>query len=305
MTGQDYYKVLGVDRSVTDKDLKVVYRRLARQYHPDMNPGNKAAEQRFKEINQAYEVIADPEKRLKYDRYGDQWQDAEFYDAEREQDGDRSYSPPGAGSKSHPEARENGNGLDSEYPLEITLEEAYNGTMRNIAVQTEVACGNCGATGKTQTGLCAVCRGTGAIPKTRHLQVKIPAGVDTGSRIRLAGKGKISRDRGITGDFFLIVAVQRHSMFRRKNNDIYVSIFVPLTAAVLGANIQVPTLNGTPIAMKIPAETQNEQTFRLAGHGMPLLGKTSRGDLMVTVKVNLPTGLTAEEKALFGKLKNR
>jgi DnaJ-class molecular chaperone len=316
MGGKDYYRILGVSRDVNDKELKTVYRRLARQYHPDVNPGNKTAEAMFKDINQAYEVIADPEKRKKYDKYGDQWQDAEFYEAEREQDGNLNFSrTAGAEHNYRAEAQEQGstfrprqttnNGLDNDYPLEVTLEEAFNGTVRNIAIQTESICPACKGRGRIINTLCSTCRGTGVIIKTKHLQVKIPGGVDSGSRIRLAGKGKISQDREITGDLYLIISVRRHPLFRRKENNLYVDVFVPLTAAVLGGNIQVPTLNGAPIAMKIPPETQNEQVFRLVGHGMPHLGYSSRGDLMITIKVNLPTGLTAEEKALFSKLKNR
>jgi len=289
MAGKDYYQILGVERNVDDKDLKAVYRRLARQYHPDVNPGNKAAEERFKEINQAYEVLADVEKRKKYDRYGEQWQEAEqYYEAEREQEASRGFSwQPGAGQTFHrqPDDIENNlhnnrredetagqtrvrQGQDAEYPVELTLEEAFNGAVRNISVQS------------------------------KQFQVKIPAGVNNGSRIRLAGKGP-------AGDLYLIISIQRHSLFRRKDDDIFVDAVVPLTTAILGGTIQVPTINGTQIAVKIPPETQNEQVFRLVGHGMPHLGYASRGDMMVTIKVTLPTGLTAEERTFFTKLKQR
>jgi DnaJ-class molecular chaperone len=313
MMGKDYYKVLGVEHDVNDKDLKLTYRRLARQYHPDVNPGNKAAEERFKEINQAYEVISDPEKRKKYDQYGDQWQDAEFYDAERE------YArPSGSGQTYRRETAETPQesdftrqtsrttqGLDVEYSLEITLEEAYSGSVRNISIQSETACAACGGSGRTQNYACTACQGTGSIPKVKHLQVKIPAGVNSGSRIRITGKGKISPLRATAGDLYLAISVQPHHLFNRKDNDISVDVTVPLATAILGGNIQIPTLNGAPITMKIPPETQNEQAFRLVGHGMPILGYSNRGDLMATVKVKLPTGLSAEEKVFFGRFKNR
>jgi len=300
MTGKDYYRILGVDRTVNEKDLKATYRRLARQYHPDLNPGNKVAEEKFKEINQAYEVLSDAEKRKKYDQYGDQWQEAEqFYEADREQE---------SGWNSHPPVRERtfrGRSQDIEYPIELTLEEAYNGTVRNVALELESACTACGGVGRIQNIQCSVCRGAGVISKPQHLQVKIPVGVYTGSRIRLAGKGPSSPGRRTTGDLYLVVSVRPHTMFRRKDDDILVEVFVPLKTAVLGGTLQIPTLNGAPIAMKIPAETQNEQVFRVVGHGMPRLGYTSRGDLLVTVKVNLPTRLSAEEKLLFNRLKKR
>ncbi len=327
MTGKDYYRILGVDRAVSDKDLRTTYRRLARQYHPDVNPGNKAAEEKFKEINQAYEVLSDAAKRKKYDRYGDQWQDAEqFYEAEREQESARNSTwqstagQPFRGEQEDIESNFRGGrkeaefgrqttrtglGLDVESPVEITLEEAYNGTVRNISIQSEFTCTTCGGTGRIQNVPCSVCHGTCAIPKTKHLQIKIPAGVNNGSRIRIAGKGLTSPARRAAGDLYLIISIQHHVLFRRKDDDIYIDAFVPLTTAVLGGNIQVPTLKGTPIAMKIPPETQNEQVFRLTGQGMPHLGYSSHGDLLVTIKVNLPTGLSAEEKALFSRLKQR
>jgi len=327
MAGKDYYNILGVGRTATDKDIKQAYRRLARQYHPDVNPGNKAAEERFKSINEAFEVISDPEKRKKYDQYGEHWQDADrFAEAARQQGGAwRFTQQPGSDQSNNFEegdleslfgdilgGRMGGFrqrtarpsvGQDVEYPLEVTLEEAYNGTMRNISLQTEVPCSACRGTGRIQGLPCSVCRGAGVVPQIKRLEVKIPAGVTTGSRVRIAGKGEPGLAGGPPGDLFLVVSVRPHNLFERKGDDLYVGVSVPLTAAMLGGEVQVPTLKGTKLALRIPPETQNERVFRLTGQGMPRLGESARGDLLVTIKVILPSGLSSEERALFNKLR--
>ena len=194
-------------------------------------------------------------------------------------------------------------GQDIEHPLEVTLEEAYNGTMRNISIQTEVPCSACRGTGRIQNLPCSVCRGAGVVPQMKRLEVKIPAGVNNGSRVRIAGKGEPGTSRRTPGDLYLIISVQPHTLFERKEDDLYVDVSVPLATAMLGGEVQVPTLKGTKLALRIPPETQNERIFRLTGQGMPHLGDTSRGDLLVTIKVILPTGLSLEEKALFNKLR--
>jgi DnaJ-class molecular chaperone len=330
MAGKDYYNILGISRTATDKDIKQAYRRLARQYHPDVNPGNKSAEERFKLINEAYEVISDPQKRKKYDQYGEQWEDAERYaEAARHQS-----PPPGWESAQRGGARQPFNfdegdlgeifgdlfggrsgsgarsrtarprkGQDLEHSIEITLEEAYNGALRNISIKNEIPCAACRGTGRIQNLPCSVCRGAGVVSQIKRLEVKIPAGVNNGSRVRIAGKGEPGPAGGVAGDLFLVVSVQHHTQFERKEDDLYVDVSVPLVSAMLGGEVQVPTLKGTKLALRIPAETQNEQIFRLTGQGMPHLGDSARGDLLVTIKVTLPTGLTQEEKAIFNKLK--
>jgi molecular chaperone DnaJ len=331
MAGKDYYKILGVSRTATDKEIKAAYRRLARQYHPDVNPGNKTAEQTFKEVNEAYEVISDAEKRKKYDQYGDQWQHADQFEAARQaqssqgswnfgqQPGDaQSYSSYDQGDldgifndimggrmgstyrRRTTRARK---GEDIEYPIEITLEEAFSGTLRNISIQSEVPCTACKGTGMIQNLPCSVCRGSGVVPQIKRLEVKIPAGVTNGSRVRIAGKGEPGHAGGTAGDLYLVISVQPHAAFERKEDDLYVDVPVPLTTAVLGGEVEVPTLKGSKLALKIPAETQNERVFRLAGQGMPHLGDSSRGALMATVKVILPSELSKEEKEIFKKLK--
>jgi molecular chaperone DnaJ len=327
MAAKDYYSILGVNRSASDKEIKAAYRRLARQYHPDVNPGNKAAEETFKEINQAYEVLSDPEKRKKYDQYGENWQYADqMAEAARQQAarGGWNFSQSGDQGIHFEEgdlesifgdllggrfggfgrrATRARRGRDLEYQVEVTLEEAFNGTVRNLSLQSEAPCAACRGTGRIQNLACSVCRGAGVVTDVKRLEVKIPAGVDNGSRVRIAGKGEPGTGGGQPGDLYLIISVRPHNVFERKGDDLNVTISVPLTTVVLGGEVQVPTLKGTRLALKIPPETQNERVFRLAGQGMPHLGGTSRGDLLVTVKVNLPTGLTAEERALFNRLK--
>ena len=285
MAGKDYYKILGVDRRASEREIKQAYRRLARQYHPDVNPGDRSAEEKFKQINEAYEVLSDKENRKKYDKYGDNWQYADqFEQAQRQQapgwdfnrggprvfysEGDfgsifddllRGFST-GRGQAQPRRAR------SQEHPVEVTLEEAYRGTTRTLSF----------ADGK-------------------RLEVKVPAGVRTGSRVRLAGKGA----RG--GDLYLKVTVKPHPTFERRGDDLLVGVSVPLVTAMLGGEAQVPTLKGK-VALKIPPETQNGRTFRLAGQGMPHLGNSSRGDLMARVRVVLPDKLSAREKELFKQL---
>jgi len=286
MAVKDYYKILGVDRKASERELKQAYRKLARQYHPDVNPGDKSAEERFKQINEAYEVLSDKENRQKYDKYGEQWQHAEQFEKARQQQapgwdfsqqgGRRVYYGEGdfgslfedlmGGFRFDRGQAQPGRPQSQEHPVEVTLEEAYRGTTRTLSF----------ADGK-------------------RLEVKVPAGVRTGSRVRLAGKGA----RG--GDLYLIVTVKPHPTFERRGDDLYVGVSVPLAVAMLGGEVKVPTLKGK-VALKVPPETQNGRTFRLAGQGMPHLGKSSRGDLMARVRVVLPDKLSAEEKELFKKL---
>jgi molecular chaperone DnaJ len=327
MAAKDYYSILGVSRTSTDKEIKSAYRKLARQYHPDVNPGNKAAEERFKEINQAFEVLSDTDKRKKYDQYGENWQYGEqMAQAARQQSAQQNWShsqEPGQsfqfdesdlesvfgdllGGRSSPFGRRTARsrrGRDVETEVEINLEEAFNGTLRSISLQSEEPCAACHGTGRIQNLACSVCRGAGTVPQIKRLEVKIPAGVDNGSRVRIAGKGGPGAGGGTAGDLYLVIKVQPHEHFERQGDDLYVSVPVPLTTAMLGSEVKVPTLKGTKLVLKIPPETQNERVFRLAGQGMPHLGGTARGAFLVKVKVVLPAGLTAEEKALFQKLK--
>jgi DnaJ-class molecular chaperone len=170
-------------------------------------------------------------------------------------------------------------------------------------MQSEQPCPTCQGTGRIANLPCSICRGTGVVPQIKRLEVKIPAGVKDGSRVRIVGKGEPGGAGAPAGDLYLVISVQPHSQFQRKEDDLYVDVPVPLAVAVLGGEVKVPTLKGTKLALKIPPETQNERVFRLAGQGMPRLGDSNRGDLLATAKVSLPTDLTEAEKELFKKLK--
>jgi DnaJ-class molecular chaperone len=319
MAGKDYYKILGVKRDATEQEIKQAYRKLARKLHPDVNPGDKSAEAKFKEVNEAYEILSDKDKRKKYDTYGDQWQHADQFARSGAQqnpfwqsgetrefqfdDGDFAsifgnlFRGGRTGRSSRTRTREN---LDMDLPIEVTLEEAYLGTRRVISLEGSTRCTTCQGTGSIRNVPCSVCRGTGVLPNMKKIEVTIPAGVADGSRIRVAGKGR-QDGTGNAGDLYLVVTVKPHSIFERKGNDLYVDVSVPLVVAVLGGEAQVPTPKGN-LALKIPPETQNGVTFRLTGQGMPRLGETQRGDILARVKVVLPTKLSSEGKKLFEQL---
>lgn len=320
MAGKDYYSLLGVSKNASEKELKQAYRRLARKFHPDVNPGDTSAEANFKKINEAYEVLSDKAARKKYDRYGDQWQYADqFAQAGWQQapfgdsgqaDGYTSFHFGGddLGSlfselfgstrarTSYRKARPR-KGRDIEYPVEVTLEEAYHGATRLLSLGVEEPCTSCRSTGRIQNMPCSVCRGAGVVPHVKRIEVKIPPGVRTGSRVRIAGKGGEGYG-GARGDLYLLISVKSHPLFERRGDNLYVEVPVPLTVAVLGGDIKVSSLKGK-LELKIPSETQNGRTFRLSGQGMPHLGSSSRGDLLAKVNIVLPSKLSAEEKKLF------
>ncbi len=324
MTGKDYYQILGVSRNASEKEIKQAYRRLARKHHPDLNPGDKSAEARFKGINAAYEVLSNPEKRKKYDQFGDQWEYAEQFAKAGGREGvrwdfgkggttfeygDRSgfgdifsslFGDAGIGSRMR---RGPQRGQDIESPIEVSLEEAYHGSARVIQLETEEPCTACGGTGKVGNRVCTICNGAGGKVIPKRLEVKIPAGVRDGSRIRIAGEGGPSRAEGNGGDLYLVVKVLPHQLFERKGDDLYAEVSVPLATAVLGGEVGLPTLNGN-LSLKIPPETQNGKVFRLAGKGMPQLGNANYGNMFAKVKVVLPTNLTEEERKLFERLRS-
>ncbi|MBN1367534.1 MAG: DnaJ domain-containing protein [Dehalococcoidales bacterium] len=321
MAGKDYYIILGVGRGATATEIKQAYRKLARQHHPDVNPGDKTAEAKFKEINEAYEVLSDTEKRKKYDQFGDQWQYAEqFVKARARQSpewesgqGDTSFNFEGSGDIFEEILRDFGRGTrgrtaqprtgrDIEYPVQVTLEEAYHGISRLLNIQGEDVCNGCGGTGRIQNLPCSVCRGSGKVIRDKRIEVKIPSGVDNGSRVRFARQGEPGYRGGPNGDLYLIVSILPHSTFERQGDNLLTTVDLPLTTAMLGGEIQVPTLKGK-LMLKIPPETQNGRIFNLNGKGMPHLGGSSYGNLLAKVNVVLPGKLTKEEKALFEKLK--
>ena len=324
MAGKDYYQILGVSRNASEKEIKQAYRRLARKHHPDLNPGDKSAEAKFKEINAAYEVLSSPEKRKKYDQFGEQWEYAEQFAKSGGQDrvrwdfgrggttfeyGDPSgfgdifsslFGDSGTGFRMRRGPRR---GQDIESTIEVSLEEAYHGSTRVIQLQTVEPCTACGGTGRVGNRVCTMCNGAGGKVIPRRLEVKIPAGVRDGSRIRIAGEGGLGRAGGSKGDLYLVAKVLPHKLFERKGDDLYTEVSVPLATAMLGGEVGLPTLNGN-LSLKIPPETQNGRVFRMAGKGMPQLGNNKYGNMFAKVKVVLPTNLTEEEKKLFERLRS-
>jgi curved DNA-binding protein len=327
MEFKDYYQTLGVAKTASEKEIKQAFRKAARKFHPDVNPGDKSAEAKFKEINEAYEVLGDPGKRKKYDELGANWRLYEqaqqqgqawpgspFGDAgpqggawninmggpggyrtmteEEMQDlfGDqdpfsdffRTFFGGGAPAAGGRETRGRGRaarsqkGRDIEHPVELTLEEAYHGATRRISIK--------------QGG------------HARSVDVRIPAGVRDGSRVRAAGEGEAGANGGASGDLYLRVQTRPHAVFERKGDDLHTTIGVPVTIAVLGGEAQVPTITGS-VRLRIPETTQSGQVFRLKGHGMPVVGKAdTRGDMYATVDVQLPRSLTAEQKQHYEAL---
>jgi molecular chaperone DnaJ len=324
MASKDYYQILGVNRNASGKEIKQAYRRLARKHHPDLNPNDKSAEARFKEINAAYQVLSDAEKRKKYDQFGEQWEYADQFAKSGGQErarwdfgrggtsfeyGDLSgfggifsslFGDSGVGSRIKRGPRR---GQDIESPIEVTLEESYHGSTRLMQLQTEEPCTACGGTGRVGNRICTICNGAGGKAVLRRLEVKIPTGVRDGSRIRIAGEGGHGLAGGSKGNLYLVVKVLPHKLFERKGDDLYTEVSIPLATAILGGEVRLPTLNGS-ISLKIPPETQNGKIFRLAGKGMPQLGNNKYGNIFAKAKVVLPTNLTEEERKLFEKLRS-
>ena len=337
----DFYDVLGVKRDASAKDLRQAYRRLARKLHPDVNPGDTASEERFKEVNAAYEVLSDDASRRKYDRYGEHWKQADQIE-EMERRGFRPAGAArggsaggqsgsfefnvndlgdlgdlfGAGGRGGSGGAGGGvfdslfrraagrqRGQDVEHTVRITLDEAYNGATRTIEIRDRAEpCRVCGGEGSLAGALCHACRGTGYAEPLRRLEVTIPPGVDTGTRIRVAGKGGAGANGGVSGDLFLRVEVAPHARFERQGDDLRADVDVPVADAALGGEVGVPTLKGRTLMLNVPAGTQGGRVFRLAGQGMPRR-QGGYGDLHARVRLTLPDKLTREQRALFEELR--
>ncbi|HJM88421.1 MAG TPA: J domain-containing protein [Dehalococcoidia bacterium] len=318
----DLYRVLGVRRDASDKDIRSAYRKLARQFHPDVNPGNVEAESRFKEINAAYDVLSDSDSRRKYNRYGDQWQHADQF----EQAGGRG-SPFGGGGAQFGGSPFGGGGdpsgafgggifdslfrraagqqkgADAEHTVRLTLEEAYRGSSRTIEVREgSETCQICGGAGELAGATCHACRGSGNAAPVRRIEVTVPAGVQDGTRIRVAGRGGSGSNGGPPGDLYLRVTLRPHANFERRADDLHCDIDVPVEEAALGGEVRVPSLRGKTLALRIPAGTQSGKSFRLAGQGMPRKGG-GFGDLHVRVLLTLPDPMSDEQRALFEQLR--
>ena len=324
---RDFYQVLGVTRDASDKDIRKAYRQLARKLHPDVNPSDSTAEKRFKEVNSAYEVLKDPDKRKKYDRWGENWEHAQQFEAAQRAGAGRWYgantnayeinlddlegvegfgglgdilgSMFGRGSRAG--ARRPQRAPQLEQPVEISLEEAFHGTARTLQLGLPKACPTCGGSGEIAGAVCHNCQGQGVVVEPERIEVKIPAGVKTGSRVRVAGKGGGNGSR--PSDLILVVSVKPHERFERKGDDLQATVDVPLAEALLGGEVAVPTLKGSSVMLRIPELTQNGRTFRLRGLGMPHLGREGSGDLYARVDVRLPESLGSEQKQALAALR--
>jgi len=317
---RDYYEILGVSRDADEKEVKRAFRRLARKYHPDVNPGDKEAEGKFKEASEAYEVLRDSKKRREYDQFGRRgsfrsqygtgagapggftWQttagpDFDFgfgnlNDVLEDILGGRG----GQFTRTRPRR-----GQDIQLAIDLTLEDAFQGRARQIAVPLAQVCPRCQGAGLLTNGEpCTVCGARGQTEQIKRLDVTIPRGVRTGSKIRLAGQGMGGPD-GQRGDLYLIPKIAPHRFFTRKNDDLYCEVPVTYTEAALGVEIEIPTLNGK-VTTKLPPGTSSGQQLRLAGKGMPRTRGGSSGDLYVRIRIVIPENLTQEERDLIARL---
>jgi DnaJ-class molecular chaperone len=322
MDYKDYYKTLGVTKNASVDDIKKAFRKLARKYHPDVNPGDKKAEEKFKEINEAYEVLSDPDKRRKYDTLGPNWQEQfGFRPGARRSPGFGGSAPnfdtsnfseffetlfgrnsAGAGGTRMREDIRRRAGDNIEQPVEVTLQEAYTGGTRTYNIQSTEICAFCRGLGEVGGKTCANCEGQGQMARSKRIQVKIPPGVDNGSRIRVAGEGQPGTGGGPRGDLFLVITVKPDPLYERKGDDLYLECDVDLVTAMLGGEAHVPLPDGRKLVLTIPPETQNGRVFRLAGKGMPRLRGEGSGNLFARVKVVLPVPLSEEERDLIERL---
>ena len=334
---KDYYEVLGVPRTATDDEVKKAFRKLARKYHPDVAKNKKEAEEKFKEINEAYEVLSDPAKRKKYDELGPNWkQGAEFRPPPGWENfgqfGGGAGGGPGGGHQ-HYEFRFGGTGFsdffeqlfggmgrggagrgfseadlegyvergrDIEGDIMVTLDEAVRGSIRSVSLQRAVTYEHCGGTGMRAKHVCNVCGGTGQVRRTETYQVRIPAGVSEGQRLRIAGRGESGSGGAAAGDLFLRVRLAKHPDFEVEGQNLVYEAALAPWEAVLGGQISVPTLSGR-VNIKVPPGTQNGQRLRLRGHGLPQKGG-SRSDLFVKVAIEVPTNMTDRERSLWEQL---
>lgn len=333
---RDYYEALGVNTNASEDEIKSAFRKQARKYHPDVNPGDKSAEEKFKEINEAYEVLSDPEKRKHYDTLGPNWKAGEEFrpppgwqQESRVDFGDMGDIFGGAGGMGGAGAggfsdffetlfgggrragrsRRGGAGFsmrgrDIEAEIELTLEEAHRGGRRSISLQVMESCPDCRGTGtKDGKAVCSTCRGAGVVQRPKTLEVTIPPGVRDGSVIRLAGQGEPGANGGPPGDLLLRVRLRPHRLFDLTgDNDVQVELPVAPWEAALGARVSVPTLEG-PVEMTIPAGTQAGQRLRLRGQGLNRRDGR-RGDQYAKLKIVNPPRLTSAERELFEKLRD-
>ena len=349
MDKRDYYEVLKVARTATDQELKSAYRKLAMRYHPDKNPGDASAEEKFKEAAEAYTVLSDAEQRRRYDRFGHagvsstagaNWGAPGFGGIEDILGDLFGFGDVFGGARSGSRRSAAQRGADLRYDLEITLEDAANGMTANLRIPRLETCDTCkgsGAAAGTQPETCTTCngsgqmrfqqgffsvartchacrgvgkvikspckecRGAGRVEREKQMEVKIPAGVETGSRLRVQGEGESGVSGGAAGDLYVVIHVAEHEHFERQGSNLYAAVPITFAQAALGADIAVRTLEAED-KVKIPVGTQTGTVFRLKGKGMPVLGGRGRGDLFVSVTVVTPTSLTREQRKLLEQL---
>lgn len=352
MAKRDFYELLGVSRSADEKELKSAFRKLAKKYHPDANPGDKEAEQRFKELNEAYETLKDPQKRAAYDQFGHAaFEGGGFGGAGGAGPGfgpdfassmsdifDDLFGDFVAGGRTRGRRTAPNRGSDLRYDMEITLEEAYSGKTAQIRVPSQVTCDVCDGSGakpgtapktcptcngagkvRATQGFftiertcpacqgrgqvieeaCSNCHGAGRVTRERTLSVNVPAGVEDGTRIRIAAEGEAGVRGGPAGDLYIFLTVKPHPVFQRDGADIFCRVPVPMTTAALGGQIEVPTIDGGRTRVKIPEGTQPGKQFRLRGKGMPVLRSNQAGDMYIQVSVETPRNLSRRQKELL------
>jgi molecular chaperone DnaJ len=352
MAKRDYYEILGVSRGASEQELKSAFRKLAKEHHPDRNSGNKAAEQKFKELNEAYEALKDPQKRAAYDQFGHA-----AFEGGRGPAGAGGFGPDFASSMSDifddlfgefMGGRRGGGGgrgrsgrergADIRYNMEISLAEAFASKQATIKVPTTVGCETCSGSGakpgtrpspcptcqgqgkvRASQGFftiericpscqgrgeiiedpCSACHGAGRVTKERTLQVSIPAGVEDGTRIRLAGEGEAGQRGGPTGDLYIFLSIKPHEFFQRDGADVFCRVPIAMTTASLGGSIDVPLLDNSRVAVSVPAGTETGKQFRIKGKGMPVLRSNVRGDMYIQVEVETPKNLTKRQRELL------
>ena len=345
MSKKDYYDILGVSRSATEAEIKSAYRRTVKDCHPDLHPGNKAAEVRFKEVTEAYEVLSNGQKKAAYDRYGH----AAFEQGGFGAGGFSGFSGfksgdfsnffeevfngfMGGGATDNPRR-----GEDKRLDISLSLKEAFSGPKKKVTLQSYVACPDChgkggadvrvcpqcggsgyivrhngffamnstcptcGGSGQTIKTPCSCCKGSGRIKKERTLEISIPRGVDTGMRMRLSGEGEAGLNGAPAGDLYVFITVKPSKLFTRKGDDLFCEVPIPMTLAVFGGDIEIPTIDGEDEKekIKVPAGTQTGYEVKIKGRGMPVLRRSTRGDLYVRLRVETPTNLTAKQKELL------
>jgi molecular chaperone DnaJ len=355
MSGKDFYKILEVPHNASDDEIKKAYRKLAMKYHPDRNPNDKNAEQKFREISEAYEILKDPQKKATYDRFGSSafeqggssgfgggfsnfdFSSSDFSGGFSDILGEFFNMNRGRGGNSSREDFHQ-SGSDVRFNLDISLEEAFNGTNTKVKFTTAVRCNDCAGSGcegkakptnctsckgrgklrfqqgfftiertctscsgsgKTISNPCKTCSSNGRIKKEKNLEIKIPAGIDDQTSIRISGEGEAGFRGASAGDLYVAVHIKPHRIFKRNGSDIYCKVPIPMTTAALGGEIEVPTIDGSHIFVKIPQGTQNNSHFRLRSKGMSILKSNTRGDMIVEAIVETPVNLNKTQKELL------